>query len=68
MLSGLARAEGHISVWFWKLKKEDDVKQLTHLDSHNQIVSTCPAEFSKCILKLNQEHWEMFSFQKERCP
>ena len=42
MLSGLARAEGLIRL-VYEVKREDDVKQLTHLDSHNQIVSYCPS-------------------------
>ena len=40
--------------------REDEVKQLSHLDNQNPIVSYHPAspiEFSKCSLKLNQEQY-----------
>ena len=43
MLSGLARAERTHLRLVLEVGREDEVKQLTHLDSHNQIVPYRPA-------------------------
>lgn len=46
----------HRSVWFWNLEgREDEVKQLSHLGSHHQIVTNMIIQLSKYILKLNHQ-------------